>query len=79
MSGAARRPGPVAWTAMRLVRAYQVVLSPLLGGRCRFAPSCSHYSIEAYERHGAVRGTWLTLRRVLRCHPWGGSGFDPVP
>ncbi|NBV64558.1 MAG: membrane protein insertion efficiency factor YidD, partial [Planctomycetes bacterium] len=50
-----------------------------LGGRCRFAPSCSHYSIEAFQRHGTLRGLWLTLWRVGRCHPWGGSGDDPVP
>jgi putative membrane protein insertion efficiency factor len=61
------------------VRGYQVALSPVFGGRCRFSPSCSHYSIEAFERHGALRGLWLTLRRVGRCHPWGGSGDDPVP
>ena len=79
MNAPAPRTGPLAWVAVRLVRAYQVILSPVLGGRCRFAPSCSHYAIEAYERHGALRGTWLTLRRLLRCHPWGGSGFDPVP
>ena len=79
MSAPARRSGAMAWLAVRLVRAYQVVLSPVMGGRCRFAPSCSHYAIEAYERHGALRGSWLTLRRLLRCHPWGGSGFDPVP
>ncbi len=79
MNAPAPRTGPLAWAAIRMVRVYQVVLSPVLGGRCRFAPSCSHYAIEAYERHGALRGTWLTLRRLLRCHPWGGSGFDPVP
>ena len=76
MSG---RPGPVARACIGLVRLYQIALSPLLGGRCRFAPSCSHYATEAFERHGAVRGGWLTLRRLARCHPWGGSGDDPVP
>ena len=64
---------------MLMVRGYQVVLSPLLGGRCRFAPSCSLYALEAFERHGALRGLWLTIRRVGRCHPLGGSGVDPVP
>ncbi|MBM4007423.1 MAG: membrane protein insertion efficiency factor YidD [Planctomycetes bacterium] len=73
------RAGPFARCCMLLVRGYQIVLSPLLGGRCRFAPSCSHYAIEAFERHGALRGLWLTIRRVGRCHPWGGSGVDPVP
>jgi len=61
------------------VRAYQVVLGPLLGGQCRFTPSCSFYSIEAFERHGAWRGLRLTVRRLLRCQPWGGHGHDPVP
>jgi putative membrane protein insertion efficiency factor len=63
-----------------LVGIYRQLISPLLGPpRCRFVPSCSGYALEAIERHGAWRGSWLTLRRLLRCHPWGGSGFDPVP
>jgi hypothetical protein len=62
-----------------LVRAYQYLLSPWWGRQCRFTPTCSQYAIEALERHGAARGGWLALRRVLRCHPWGGGGFDPVP
>ncbi|RLS87617.1 MAG: membrane protein insertion efficiency factor YidD [Planctomycetota bacterium] len=61
------------------VRGYQKILGPLLGGHCRFTPSCSFYSIEALERHGAWRGSALTLRRLLRCQPWGSSGSDPVP
>jgi hypothetical protein len=61
------------------VRAYQAVLSPFLGGQCRFHPTCSHYAIEALARHGAVRGGWLAARRLLRCHPLGGRGVDPVP
>lgn len=61
------------------MRAYQIVLGPVLGGSCRFTPTCSHYSIEAYRTHGAVRGTKLTVVRLCRCHPWGGSGNDPVP
>ncbi|CAD5376195.1 Putative membrane protein insertion efficiency factor [Pseudomonas sp. OF001] len=62
-----------------LVRAYQYLISPLLGPRCRFQPSCSHYTIEALQRHGALRGSWLTLCRLLRCHPWHPGGYDPVP
>lgn len=62
-----------------LIRAYQVTLSPLLGPRCRFAPSCSDYAMEAIARHGALAGAWLGLKRIARCHPWGGAGFDPVP
>jgi len=61
------------------IRLYQWTISPLLGVNCRFAPSCSAYAIEAIETHGAVRGLWLGTRRILRCHPWGGSGYDPVP
>jgi putative membrane protein insertion efficiency factor len=62
-----------------LVRSYQLLISPLLPGSCRFYPSCSEYAREALQQHGAARGCWLTLKRVLRCHPWGTSGIDPVP
>jgi uncharacterized protein len=62
-----------------LVRLYQYLISPLLGPRCRFHPSCSHYAIEAVHSHGALRGSWLALRRLLRCHPWHPGGYDPVP
>jgi putative membrane protein insertion efficiency factor len=62
-----------------LIRAYQLVLSPLLGPRCRFYPSCSHYAIEAIESHGALRGTWMSAKRICRCHPFNPGGFDPVP
>jgi uncharacterized protein len=65
--------------AIGLVRAYQVALSPFAGGACRFTPSCSAYAIEAIQQHGAVRGLWLAITRVVRCHPWGGFGHDPVP
>lgn len=62
-----------------LLRAYQYLLSPMLGRSCRFFPSCSEYAIEALDRHGAVKGSYLAVRRVLRCHPWHPGGFDPVP
>lgn len=62
-----------------LVRAYQAILGPFLGGNCRFHPSCSAYAIDAYRLHGPLRGSWLTLRRISRCHPFGGHGYDPVP
>lgn len=62
-----------------LIRLYQWVISPLLPKSCRFLPSCSDYAAEAIARHGALRGGWLTARRLARCHPWGGSGYDPVP
>jgi hypothetical protein len=61
------------------VRGYQVAFSPLVGGSCRYMPSCSQYMAEAIRRHGAARGGWLGLRRLARCHPLGSSGFDPVP
>ena len=62
-----------------LIRGYQVVLRPVLGGHCRFHPSCSSYALEAIQRFGALRGSWMMIRRLSRCHPLGGSGFDPVP
>ncbi|UCG74601.1 MAG: membrane protein insertion efficiency factor YidD [Gemmatimonadota bacterium] len=61
------------------IRAYQVAISPLLPGACRYSPTCSQYALEAVSRHGAARGSWLALRRLLRCHPFGGVGYDPVP
>ena len=62
-----------------LIRAYQLLLSPLLLPSCRYLPSCSDYAAEAIARHGAARGCWLALGRLLSCHPWGVSGYDPVP
>ena len=62
-----------------LVRAYQVTLSPLFSGCCRFEPSCSNYMIEALQTHGVVKGLYLGIMRLLRCHPFGKSGYDPVP
>ncbi|WP_226801699.1 membrane protein insertion efficiency factor YidD [Alkalilimnicola sp. S0819] len=62
-----------------LIRLYQWVLSPVLGPRCRFYPSCSEYTVEALRRHGALRGGWLGVRRIGRCHPWHPGGLDPVP
>lgn len=62
-----------------LVRAYRVMFSPLFAGSCRFEPSCSHYAEEALQRHGCVRGLWLTACRLGRCHPFHGGGYDPVP
>lgn len=64
---------------MAAVRAYQLVLSPLLPPSCRFTPSCSAYAHEALTRHGAMRGSWLAARRLARCHPWNPGGYDPVP
>lgn len=61
------------------IRAYQIALSPYVGTQCRFHPTCSRYAVEAIERHGALRGSWLSVRRLSRCHPWSAGGYDPVP
>ncbi len=61
------------------VKLYQWFISPLLGARCRYQPTCSHYMIQAIEEWGPIKGTWLGLKRIGRCHPWGGHGHDPVP
>ena len=70
---------PLAHIAALPVRAYRLFLSPWVGHGCRFTPTCSAYALEALERHGAFRGSWLALRRLARCNPWGGSGIDNVP
>lgn len=70
---------PLAFCAKCLVRIYQYGISPILPGTCRYTPSCSAYALEAIERHGGLKGSRLALGRILRCHPWGGSGYDPVP
>ena len=61
------------------IRFYQGAISPMFPAVCRYTPTCSQYAIEAIRKHGPLRGSWLALRRILRCHPWGGSGYDPVP
>ena len=62
-----------------LIRGYQYFISPWLGGNCRFTPTCSQYAIEAITFHGVIKGLWLTMNRVSRCHPWHPGGYDPVP
>ncbi len=62
-----------------LIKAYKIMLSPYLPASCRYNPTCSSYGIEALTKHGAIKGGWLTLKRISRCHPWGGHGYDPVP
>ncbi len=71
--------GWLAVSLTLLIRGYQWLVSPWLGPCCRYQPGCSGYAMEAVDRHGAVRGSWLALRRLSRCHPMGGSGYDPVP
>jgi putative membrane protein insertion efficiency factor len=70
---------PLLLIILRTIRFYQRWVSPLISQNCRYQPSCSAYAVEALEQHGVLRGGWLSIRRLLRCHPWGGYGYDPVP
>lgn len=70
---------PVVLLLRGLIHLYRLTLSPFVGWRCRYDPTCSQYALEALSKHGALRGSWLALRRLARCHPWGGWGYDPVP
>lgn len=69
----------LAWPFIALIKMYQWIISPLFPAKCRFTPTCSHYGLEAFRKHGIFKGFWLTLKRIARCHPWGGQGYDPVP
>ena len=71
--------GALAWLLLRAIRAYQLVLSPFIGNQCRFHPTCSHYAAQAIVEHGPWRGSWLAVRRLLRCQPLSAGGLDPVP
>lgn len=62
-----------------IIKFYQLAISPFLGAKCRYTPSCSAYGVEAIKKHGPLKGFWLALKRFGRCHPWGSSGYDPVP
>ena len=62
-----------------VIKVYQWIISPWFGPKCRFTPTCSQYAIEALKKHGLIKGSWLTIKRLGRCHPWGGHGYDPVP
>ena len=77
MPGAVSRV--LAWPLLGLVKLYRITISPLLGANCRYQPTCSAYAIEALQTHGAFRGSVLAAKRIARCHPWGGHGYDPVP
>jgi len=70
---------PLTWLISGLIRLYRAMLSPLLPPHCRYWPTCSEYALQAVRIHGPVKGGWYALRRIGRCHPWGGSGYDPVP
>ncbi|GDX97921.1 hypothetical protein LBMAG48_03250 [Phycisphaerae bacterium] len=69
----------LAWPLIALVKLYQFTLSPIMGRQCRFYPTCSWYALEALRTHGPLRGTWLTIKRLARCHPFHQGGYDPVP
>lgn len=70
---------PLAWTLALPVRAYRLIFSPWVGHNCRYQPTCSAYALEALARHGGIKGSYLAVRRIGRCHPWGRQGYDPVP
>ena len=70
---------PLYWLLIGLVRFYQLFISPIIGPRCRFYPTCSHYTIEAIQQHGVLKGGWLAVKRIARCHPGNSGGVDPVP
>jgi len=67
------------WLLLKIIRGYQLFLSPVLGSSCRFEPTCSSYTQQAIEKHGAFKGVWLGIKRMGKCHPWGKGGYDPVP
>jgi hypothetical protein len=62
-----------------LIKIYQLLISPLFPSSCRYTPTCSHYTLDALKKYGLLKGSWLGIKRISRCHPWGGSGYDPVP
>lgn len=70
---------PLEWVLRMAVKFYQLCVSPFFPPSCRFTPTCSEYAMQALRKYGPFKGGWLTVRRLLRCHPWGGSGYDPVP
>ncbi|MCR4378406.1 MAG: membrane protein insertion efficiency factor YidD [Rhodospirillales bacterium] len=70
---------PITWLFKALIKGYQWLISPVLPGSCRYYPTCSSYALEALSKHGPLKGGWMGLKRILRCHPWHDGGFDPVP
>ncbi len=77
--GSWQQVNPVRWALIGFLRAYRLLISPLYGQVCRYHPTCSAYALQAVTDHGAGRGSWLTVRRLARCHPWAAGGYDPVP
>ena len=69
----------VTFPLIILIRGYQLIISPLLGSNCRFMPTCSEYAMESLRSHGLIKGSYLTIKRIGKCHPWGGHGYDPIP
>lgn len=69
----------IGWIFVFIIKVYQKIISPLLPPSCRYQPTCSQYSVEAIQKHGPLKGGWLAIKRITSCHPWGGSGYDPVP
>ncbi|MBO9731761.1 MAG: membrane protein insertion efficiency factor YidD [Chitinophaga sp.] len=69
----------LAYPFIFLIKIYQWFISPLLGSKCRYTPTCSQYGLEAFKKYGPLKGGYLTIKRILSCHPWGGHGYDPVP
>ncbi len=70
---------PLTWLLLKCIRFYQLFISPILGSNCRFMPTCSAYAAQSLKTYGFLKGSYLSFKRVIRCHPWGGSGYDPVP
>ena len=69
----------VIFPLVLLIRAYQLIISPVLGSNCRFMPTCSEYALESLKVYGLIKGTYLTIKRIGKCHPWGSNGYDPIP
>lgn len=69
----------IAYPFIALIYLYRFTLSPLIGNQCRYEPTCSHYAEDALRKHGVIKGSWLAVKRICRCHPWHDGGFDPVP
>ena len=69
----------VTYPLILLIRVYQLIVSPMLGSNCRFMPTCSEYALESLKVYGLIKGTYLTIKRIGKCHPWGSNGYDPIP